>query len=290
MAIPSNPTIAEIVTEGLKRAGRTSPTATQISDATTHNLREVKADIMLIAPTHPYLQTTAYTVTVKGQSRYSLPPEANIPVSLTCLAGPTDWAGTATAGASTTITLAASLSEDELNLLGKTILLTGGTGVSQARTCTGWNNTTKVFTVDLAWVTTPGVTTTYQIISMSRSLWQSEDAASEYDKRNVPYGLGIPYLSSQYGDEFMLYPIPDASTYGLFFRYYVDLDQLDDAGAIFLNLLREWRSLWIQGIAVKAMQRFDEDRYQGELAVYKLMLDMLSAQTSRVVVGRWTDV
>lgn len=290
MAIPSNPTIAQIVTEGLKRSGRTSPTATQISDATTHQLREVKADIMLLAPTHPYLETSAWTYSIKGQGRYTLPSEANIPVSLVCFAGPTTWAGTAQAGSGPTITLASTISEDELNLLGKYVILTGGTGAAQARACIGWNNTTKVWSVDSAWTTTPDSTSTFQILHTATNLWPSEDAPSEFDARVYPHAVGTPRVSSRYGDEFLLYPTPELSTYGLFFRYYVDLDQVDEAGTLFINLLREWRSLWIQGIAVKCDQRYDEDRYQVELQVYRAMLEALTSQTTRVIRKRFIDI
>lgn len=290
MAVPSNPTIAEIVTEGLKRAGRTSPTATQISDATTHQLREVKADIMLLAPTHPYLQTSAWAVTTKGQGRYALPSEANIPVSLVCFMGPTTWAGTAQAASGSTITLATTVSEDELNLLGKYVLITSGTGISQARACVAWNNTTKVWTTDTPWTVNPTSSSTFQILCEATNLWPSEDTASEFDARVYPHPVGTPRVSSLYGDEFLLYPTPELSTYGLFFRYFVDLDQIDEAGTLFLNLLREWRSLWIQGIAVKCNQRYDEDRYQVELQVYKTMLEALTGQTARVIRKRFIDL
>lgn len=290
MGIPSAVTIASLVTEALKRAGRTSPTATQISDATLHQFREVKADIMLKAPTHPLLQTTATVYTTKGQQRYALPTEANIPVSLTLLLGPTAWAGTATAGASSSITLAVGLNEDETALLGKQILLYGGTGSGQVRGCVGWDNTSKVWTTDAPWTTTPDGTSTYQIINTTDSLWAPVDITTKFDRISTPYGIGRPHTASLYGDEFHLYPIPDYSTYGLLYRYYVDLDQVDDAGTLFINLLREWRSVWIQGIAVKTMQRYDEDRYQLELNVYNVMLGLLESQCARVAVMEYTDL
>lgn len=290
MAVPSAPTIASIVTEGLKRAGRTSPTATQISDATTHQFREVKADIMLKAPTHPLLQATATAPTQRGQQRYALPTDANEPVSLVLLYGPTNWTGTATAGAAGTITLPAAISEDELSLLGKHILITDGTGEGQYRGCVGWNNTTKVWSTDVTWTTTPDATSVFQIMSQTRSLWTSVDTALVFDRLSTPYGLGTPQISARYSDEFVLYPIPDLSTYGLLYRYFVDLDQLDEAGTLFLNLLREWRSIWIQGIAVKTMQRYDEDRYLSELGVYEAMLTHLESQTARVLGGAFKDL
>ena len=290
MAIPTAPTIAAIVTEALKRAGRTAPSATQISEATTHQLREVKADIMLAAPTHPYLLGAASGYTIKGQQRYSQPPDANVPVSLTLLMGPTTWAGTAQAGSASTLTLASTFSEDATIMYGKGLLLTGGTGQGQYRNCVGYNDTTKVWTPDSDWEVTPDVTSTYQMMNSQRSLWPLVDPTTELNTLANPFTLGVPQMAGMSGDEYIFYPIPDYSTYGLYYRYYVDLDQLDDNGTIFLNLLREWRSLWIQGIAVKCMQRYDEERYMSELQVYKIMLDALATQTTRVTRIGWRDV
>lgn len=76
-------------------------------------------------------------------------------------------AGTATAGASTTITLEADSDaaavDDFYN--GDTIELTGGTGSGQTATITDYDADTRVVTVDAAWSTNPDNTTTYEITS-----------------------------------------------------------------------------------------------------------------------------
>lgn len=245
---------------------------------------------MLVAPTHPLLEASATAMTVKGQQRYGLPNEANVPVSLTLLLGPTNWRDTVTAASSSSVTLSADINEDEENLIGKYMIITGGTGAGQYRGCIGWNNTTKVWLVDGTWTTNPDVTSTIQIINETRGLWQPADTPTTLDRMQAPFSKGTPHTSFLYGDEYILYPIPDLSYYGLMYRYYVDLDRLDDAEDLFINLLREWRSLWIQGIAVKSMQRYDEDRYMSELSVYKAMLDLLTNQCARVVGGAFHDV
>ena len=76
--------------------------------------------------------------------------------------------GTAQAGTSSTITLAASLTIPTGSFVGQTIQLTGGTGVGQIAQITAWNETTKVATITTAlannqWVTTPDSTTTYSL-------------------------------------------------------------------------------------------------------------------------------
>ena len=69
--------------------------------------------------------------------------------------------GTAAAGASSTITLAAGATDDMY--VGATIHITGGTGNGQSRVITDYVASTKVATVHKAWATTPDATSTYSI-------------------------------------------------------------------------------------------------------------------------------
>jgi hypothetical protein len=287
MAIPSNPSVTTIVTQALKRAGRTVPIPTQITEASQEALQEVKADIMLVAATHPNLINTATTVTTRGLQRYTVPEDYNIQQSIVLLDGPDEWRGTAQGGSTNTITLAASLSVSADDIIGKYILLTGGPGVEEYREIIEYNSSTKVATVDLNWLSAPETNTTYLIVTAYYQLWPL-DTATELDRIMSSTYLGIPRSAALSGQEFLLCPVPDKSTYGLQNRYYVDLSKLDETGDLFVQLLREWRSVFIQGVAVKTMQRFDEDRYQLELSVYDRMLTALASQTCQVTQMRQT--
>lgn len=70
--------------------------------------------------------------------------------------------GTASAGAASTITIQTALGADSLPV-GCLIKITSGTGVGQARIITAYVNSTKVTTVDRAWVTNPDNTSVYSI-------------------------------------------------------------------------------------------------------------------------------
>ena len=87
--------------------------------------------------------------------------------NITFTSGYTAVTGTAQAGASTTITLAAgaSAADDFYNSL--YIVTTGGTGSGQTRLITNYVGATKIATVDAAWTVTPDATTTYSIQSVS---------------------------------------------------------------------------------------------------------------------------
>jgi len=78
--------------------------------------------------------------------------------------------------------------------------------------------------------------------------------------------------------------------YALWWDYWANLDRLDEAGAVFIRHLREHRSLWVQGVAVKTMQRYDEDRYQLELSVYNDMLNAYAGYSAGVGQVTFTDV
>jgi hypothetical protein len=71
--------------------------------------------------------------------------------------------GTATAGASTTITLAVGSSATDDYYNGLYIETTGGTGSGQVRQIIDYVGSTRVATVDSAWSVTPNNTTTYSI-------------------------------------------------------------------------------------------------------------------------------
>lgn len=71
---------------------------------------------------------------------------------------------TAQAGASTSITLDASASATTDFYINHLVLLTGGTGVGQARYITAYNGTTKVATVS-AWATNPDNTSTFALLA-----------------------------------------------------------------------------------------------------------------------------
>lgn len=289
MAVPANPSVTSIVTQALKRAGRTTPTAAQITEATDHALQEVKADIMLKAPTHSNLVATVTSVTTRGQQRYAVPDDFNRFVTLKLLNGPDEWRGTVQTGGTSSVTLAAGLTASVADLEGKYILITSGPGIEEYREIVSYTPATRVAIVDLPWLNIPTTTSTYLIVNQTHQLFPIT-AIEDFEKIETPSYLDVPVYATEFNQEFLLHPIPDKSTYGLLNRYYVDLSKLDETGDLFIQLLREWRSLWIQGIAVKSMQRFDEDRYQTELGTYNFMLDSLAAQTCSVRASYFKDV
>ena len=290
MAIPGEPTLTSVTTEALKRGGRTSPSAGQISDAIEHQVREVRADITQRSSRHQVLETQYVSATVDGQSRYTWPTEADDIRSLVLVHATTDnnWQATAQAGGATTITLNASFSQDTLDVRGKFIYLLGGTGVNQFAQVIDYDNATKIATVDRTWTTNPASGTLYHLGLWHRKLY-TFDKPWGYDALQAPYQRGVPYQAAPVGREMWLDSAADR-IYALWWDYWANLDRIDEAGAVFVRHLREYRSLWVQGIAVKVMQRYDEDRYQLELQVYQNMLDAYAGVSAGVGQVNFTDV
>lgn len=290
MSIPSSPTIASIVTEALKRGGRTTPSATQISDATEHQFREVKADISLKAALIPELLTQEMEIVVSGKSYYPWPVAVEQMQSIQLIESTTEgkWSGTAQSGGTSVITLDASFSAEEADMLGRYIFLVQGQGAYRFDQCTTYDNGTKVATVANAWTLAPTTGTRYYIEQNRYKLWE-RDKPVWLDTEHIAHVRNTPQHAVMFGREIRLFPVPDRE-YVLLYSYWAKLDELNDSGSVFLNHLRTYRSLWVQGIAVKCMQRYDEDRYMTEMGVYQDMLNAYAGISSGVGQVIYRDV
>ena len=291
MAVPSNPTVTEIVTEGLKRGGRVSPTSSQITDATTHQFREVKADINTAGSRADVLLTQYCSMATQYVNRLVWPTDASDIRSVQLVWCPDSvfWQSTATAGASTSVTLNASLNESDTTIFpGRTIFMISGTSVGQYRSVTAWNNTSKVATVNSAWSTNPVSGDNYIIEANRIKMWE-HDKPQWYDTLQAPWSNGRPIHATMVGRELWMDYAPDRN-YGIFWDYWVQIDRADEAGTAFIRHLREYRSLWVQGIAVKTMQRYDEDRYLSEVGIYNNMLLSYKGEEADIGQVHFRDV
>ena len=295
MAVPSAPTIAEIVTEGLKRGGRVSPSSAEITSATTHQFREIKADIHLTGGRSNVLLAQYVTPTIVGQSRYAFPTDADdirtiqlIETSNSTIDTADYFYANAAGGGASTITLHASFSQDEAAVAGRFIYLVAGTGVNQMRQIVDYDDSTKVATVDAAWTTQPVSGTDY-LIETNRTKIYDYDKPWQWDTIQAPFQQGRPFHAAKMNREVWLDYAPDR-VYVLQWDYWVDLDMLDEAGTQFLKHVRTYRSLWLQGVAVKTMQRYDEDRYGQEKQNYDDMLLIYGGRQGDIRQIEYQDV
>ena len=289
MAIPSDTTVALVVTEGLRRGGRTAPSSTMTTDAIATMFQEIKSDINTIAGLHPDLKTESYSTYVRGMREYTIPIDAQKLAYARMVLAPTDgdWIGTAQTGGASSITLSAAFDLTEDEMIGRRIFTTGGTGSGQSGYVISWNNTTKVAGMGAAWATAPNSTTTYLVEHVVFRIFNNASFARLYGD-NTPYAFFGDYNATMRGRKLVLAHGPK-QTAVIIWSYWAALDRLDETGDVFVRHMRDNRSLWIQGVATKCNQRYDEDRYALELKVYDAMLAAYASGACNVIEGTYTD-
>ena len=126
MASPVDPTATSIVTEGLRHAlSGQIPTPGDIVRGKDW-LEEVKNDIVRKEKRLRSLYFTSADILTEGISLYSNPSDYGSDLTFTLMSGETT--GTAQAGTASSLTLASDEGITEANILGKELLITGGTG------------------------------------------------------------------------------------------------------------------------------------------------------------------
>lgn len=287
MAVPSNLTPTQVVTEALKWGGRTVPTSAQITDGLTLYMAAVKSDLHRVAPCHPSLLTQTTVPTQIGLSKYDWPVDAEeiSSINLIDTRDETGWTGTAQAGSSSSITLAAGFDSVGIEMRGRYVHNTtpAVTGKGQILT---YDNTTKVAGLTTVDGTAFAVATPYMIEAMR---WEVKKRTSYHmNAWEQSYELTRPRQMIMRGRTGVFDKAPDR-VYIMEWEYWAALDRLDDAGAVFLRHLREWNALYFQGIGIRVMTRFDEDRRNTETQIYNQMLAEYASTACNIVDGTYTD-
>src|SRR3972149_1916892 len=282
MAVLIAPSGLSLIQEGMKRAlGRAASSGEQ-ARALDQWLPEIKNDIWFVeGGSHSILEASALILLTEGTHIYNLASDFDSPKAFTILEG--DAGKTAQAGASSTITLAATDSSESEGRIGKEIVLIAGTGSGQKRQITGFNTTTKIATADSAWSTTPNVTTGYLIVTEYHPLRiVNPDTFNRVTSRTE---RERPETGMIWNNRLYTQLVPD-KTYPLWYQYWVNimLTDIADSNGIHQDMLRMWGSLFVQGFHVKSLQNEDDDRYIPALTIYR---DMISKITHRAqMMGR----
>lgn len=263
MAAPTAPTLTIITTEGIKKAGYGNALASLLTRSQDEWVEEIKNDIWNLSKKLKSLYTTSFAVTTNGVEKYSYPTDFSSEMSMTLMTG--SVTGTAQAGASTTITLAAA--NTATDLIGKEIMILSGTGSAQINQITAYNSTTLVVTVTDTWATNPDSTSVYMVVDKYKDLEQTpvwkHDSGRSSPERTEPTHF-FPIGDSDNG-EFILFPTPyrsssDTNGYGIRHKYYADLTRIDLASTLMTTLYRRWRSLFVQGVKYKTLEDLDDNR------------------------------
>lgn len=275
MARTDPPTAALIVTEALTAANNsTAPSATEITRATDYGLEKVKRDLMQLGKKWRPLIKTDYIVTVAGDADYANPSDFDSYRKMRLMSG--DHADTLSAvGSASSVTLKADEDATKVQVDGKWLLITSGTGVNQAKQIKSYVFATKVATMAEAYGTTPVLGDGYLIVKTMKGL--SEYPQGIFEALGWDWYPGTPARYTVINDAtvgFMrLHPVPNA-VFGLERTYYADLMKIgitEGASTLYSSILRRWAGLFTQGVYVWALGE-DDDRYPRENEIYQSML------------------
>lgn len=277
MSIPTQPTLTTIANAAWQLYARRNATAAEITRVTEEGVELVKSDIMDHGVEWEFLRSVSYQPLTAYVSSYQLSADYKKLVSVRLMDG--SRRGTATAGAATTITLAASDSGTSSDTQGKWIVITSGTGANQALQCKTFNSGTKIATLETSWTTTPDNTSVYLVVDSFTPL----EIHTVYDRNElvIPSEVGAPngvfHMADSAEGDLVLDTAPDV-VYALEILYYADLIKMDTDTATnprYARVLRLLNGLLIQGVYQWLCQ--NDARFPAQRKLYEQKLALTEA-------------
>lgn len=273
MAVPTNPTKTTLVTEALKMAGYSSPSAANITRGEDEFLEWVKNDIWrrIIDGGDTQLktlQTTSVLVGIIGQRRYATPDNFDEPITIAVLDA--TFTGIAQGSSSSQFTLAATETATEADVVGKYCFFPTGTAQGQYRQCLTYSESTNIATVDIDWDSgsEPVSGDTYWIIDDYKPI----ELQSQMDLDDVSNIISAkPNFYSIFNEEIYFDNALD-NNYGVRLRYYANLSQVDlteGSTELITKIYRNWRSVLIDGVTYRALLWLDDSKSRGAKLDYE---------------------
>jgi hypothetical protein len=272
MTTPTDPTATSLTTEALKKIGVTSPSATELSRSATW-VQELFNDLWMRAfrdgnTRLVSLQNETVQISTKGKNSIDLAEDFDEEISVVILDG--NYRGTCQTGStSTTAKLSSSETVTAATAIGKLLLITGGTGSGQYRRITDYDATTKIATVESAWTSTPDTTSTYLVVNNPKQI--DEDNVKVLDENNLAASIGRPTGFAKFNRK-MYFDRPfDLSTYGVFYKYFMNINQVDlteGASTRITRLYRNWHTVLDAGLQWKALADKDDARQGQFFGIY----------------------
>jgi len=266
VAIPGDPSVNDMIVAGMREGGQFTITngSSAYTDFYTYQFPTIKTEIWNACRTDRLIEQDTCLICPVGQSQVTLPTDFDSEVDLWVYDASAPFRGTAQSGAGSTITLASDFTAQDTDLFGRYIFIISGTGSGQFRQIIGYNDTTKVLTPDSSWTTTPDNTSQYLI-----QVYRVRLKRIDYLRPIIPSRRPVYYKVN--GPAMLIYPAGD-QIYPVLMTYRPNLTRLDEASSLFVKHMRERRHLWIQGIKVRTMARYDDERYMAEKQIWEQML------------------
>lgn len=288
MAIPSNPVLADLVLEGINKAGESNPSQSLLTRAQNKWIEEIKNDIWNLVKKPKILHVTSYTIFNKGQSRYSYPSDYSSDLSLATLYGTNQ--GICQDGAANTITLNSSdISGQEI--VGKDILITAGTAQGSYSQIVTYDSTTKIAAVVPDFAMVPLAGDNYMIIDVEYPIETRPifDGDARY-KMVTPHQPRVAYPVGDDQQGYFILDSPPDKLYGARLRYYADLSQIDVNSTLMSVIYRRWRNIFLYGVKAKKLADEDDDNQTEAMSYYnQLLRGLLYREVYGVDISNITD-
>jgi hypothetical protein len=284
MAAPVSPTLASIVTEGLRQARIFSPTQSQITLYSGDPMEQLKNTLWTNIKQAKPLMTFSYLVLVPGQSRYSCPQDFSSDMTMVILTGL--YTGNVVSATANTLTVSTIPNGvyDINQVLGEDLAITGGTAsasVSQIIGLVNNNDGTQTLTVYPNFQGTPDATSSYMIVDNQYPVEADHIAnydrfrSSELNRPRKFYSMG----DEDY-DEFIFDCAPDnVFVYVVRMRYFVNVMTLDLASQLMSTLYLKFRDYFIQGIRARVLaDNMDDEAPAAEQTRDRKLQELIMSQ------------
>lgn len=277
MAIPSDPTATTTVTYAMREAGRYTVSSSEVGQMIADGLQVVKTELWDANRHDDITATETMVVLASGTSTLTLPSDFDHEQELRFYWANDEWRGLILASYSTAVQLPATVSAGDEELTGQYLFLLSGSMTPQYRQIAAYSGSTRWATVNSAFSGTLTADTFCQVGFFNYLLLRQDESLQRY-----PVKLRPMYYEVVNQNTLRVWP-PSDKQYPLLVKYVPNLTRLDEAGTTFVKHLRERMALWVQGIKVRTMAKYDDDRYTTEKQIYDAMLGRYAGNNARAV-------
>lgn len=277
MAIPSDPTSTTTVTYAMKEAGRYTVSTAEVAAMIAGGFQIVKTELWDANRHDDLTATETMVVLASGTSTLTLPADFDHEQELRFYWANDEWRGVILASYSTAVQLPATITAGDEELTGQYVFCVGGSMTQQYRQISAYSGSTGWATVSSAFAGTLTADTSVQVGYFNYVLVNQNETIHRYPVKFRPAWYEVVNQNT-----LRVWPPPDKD-YPLLLKYIPNLTRLDETGTTFVKHLRERAALWVQGVKVRTMARYDDDRYTTEKQIYDGMLARYAGNNARPV-------
>lgn len=288
MTTPSNPSLDDLVNEGLFQSGQRSAPASHKTRVKNEWFRDIKNDLWRMLDKPKVLQVTAHAMFPKGQSRFSNPGDYSSDLELTILDG--SITGVSVGGGANYIDLADGTQGGDDTFLGKQVIISSGAGQASQGQIITYDPVTRRASVTPPFRSSPAAGSGYLVVDCEIPL--APLMADQY-KNKKRLGLGVPQFVFPFGDEdfgeFFL-DCPPNKAYAARLQYYANIAKIDVDSPWMSTLYDKWRDVWIKGIIWKDKKENHNDEWQSDFQLYEKAISELKAKSYGLEVSNLQQI